>query len=300
MKETAITTSHPRYLDALCRVALARRSSVLSPSFSHSELPVPTCVLVVCSAYPLSVLLLSSVLPALCQAQWRPCIELKRDLLVPCKCAFSTDYPRSLEMNCDRVIFTRDTVTALRNQPIVSVSQRHCGHQTLPEDIINSGLSLRTLDLSSNSIHRLMGRLLQVQPQLRELLLADNLLGDSLNPIFSSNEFHGMSELEILDLSKNGLRSIEEGILKGCDNLVELYLDGNNLTAVPAASLKGPRAIRVLSLSGNNIGKFAYNAKFRDSARLLFYAKRKFRDQNRDKILRPRSISTFCFNLSSF
>lgn len=99
-----------------------------------------------------------------------------------------------------------------------------------------------------------MDRVLQAQSELRELRLADNLLGDSLNPIFSSNEFHGMDELEILDLSRNGLRSIEEGILKGCTNLEELYLDGNNLTAVPAASLKGPRAIRVLSLAGNNIG----------------------------------------------
>ncbi|XP_032681328.1 protein artichoke [Odontomachus brunneus] len=206
------------------------------------------------------LLLLLSLLPASYQAQWRPCIELKRDLLVPCKCAISTDYPRSLEMDCDRVVFTRDTINVLRGQPVVSVSQRHCGYQTLPEDIVNSGLNLRKLDLSSNSIYRLMDRLLQVQSQLRELRLADNLLGDSLNPIFSSNEFHGMNELEILDLSRNGLRSIEEGILKGCDNLEELYLDGNNLTAVPAASLKGPRAIRVLSLSGNNIGSLPRNA----------------------------------------
>ncbi|XP_014468508.1 PREDICTED: chaoptin [Dinoponera quadriceps] len=208
-----------------------------------------------------SVLLLSSVLPASHQtAQWRPCIELKRDLLVPCKCAISADYPRSLEMDCDRVIFTRDTLNVLRGHPIVSISQRHCGHQTLPEDIVNSGLSLRGLDLSSNSIHRLMDRLLQVQSQLRELRLADNLLGDSLNPIFSSNEFHGMSELRILDLSRNGLRSIEEGILKGCDNLEELHLDGNNLSAVPAASLKGPRAIKVLSLAENNIGSLPRGA----------------------------------------
>lgn len=99
-----------------------------------------------------------------------------------------------------------------------------------------------------------MDRLLQMQGQLRELRLAGNLLGDSLNPIFSSNEFHEMEELEILDLSRNGLRSIEEGIFKGCGNLEELYLDGNNLTTVPTASLKGPRSIRVLSLSGNNIG----------------------------------------------
>ncbi|TGZ46878.1 Uncharacterized protein DBV15_12500, partial [Temnothorax longispinosus] len=203
-------------------------------------------------SYPLSALLLSSILP-LNQAQWKPCVELKRDLVIPCKCAVSVDYPRSIEMNCDRVIFTRDTRNNLRGQPVVAISQRNCGHQILPENIINSDLNLKRLDLSSNSIYRLMDRLLQTQSELRELRLADNLLGDNLNPIFSSNEFHGMKELRILDFSRNGLRSIEEGILKGCVNLEELYLDGNNLTTVPTASLKGPRAIKVLSLASNNI-----------------------------------------------
>lgn len=181
---------------------------------------------------------------------------MKRDLVIPCKCAVSANYPRSIEMNCDRIIFTRDTINSLRGQPVVSISQRNCGHQTLPENLINSDLNLRRLDLSNNLIYRLMDRVLQMQSELRELRLADNLLGDNLNPIFSSNEFHGMEELEILDLSRNGLRSIEEGILKGCVNLEELYLDGNNLTTVPTASLKGPRAIKVLSLAGNNIGMF--------------------------------------------
>lgn len=158
-------------------------------------------------------------------------------------------------MNCDRAIFTRDNVDSLRDEPIVSFSQRNSGYQNLPEDLLAfANLNLRRLDLSGNSIHRLMGRALRAQTLLTELKLADNLLGDNLNPIFSSNEFHGMKELRLLDLSGNGLRSIEEGIFKGCDSLEQLYLDGNNLTAVPTMSLKGPKSIRVLSLSGNNIG----------------------------------------------
>ncbi|XP_017798059.1 PREDICTED: chaoptin [Habropoda laboriosa] len=192
------------------------------------------------------------------QAEWIPCVELKRELQVPCKCALSTKYSRSIEMNCDRVVFTRDIVEGLRGQPIVSISQRQSGYQNLPEDLLNSSkLNLRKLDLSGNSIHRLMDRLLQAHTGLEELRLADNLLGDSLNPIFSSNEFHGMKQLKLLDLSRNGLRSIEEGILKGCESLEQLYLDGNNLTTVPTMSLKGPTSIRVLSLSGNNIGSVA-------------------------------------------
>ena len=103
-------------------------------------------------------------------------------------------------------------------------------------------------ELRSSGVHA------ECHGQLEELRLADNFLGDNLNPIFSSNEFHGMKELRLLDLSRNGLRSLEEGIFKGCENLEQLYLDGNNLTTIPTMSLKGPKSLRVLSLSGNNIG----------------------------------------------
>lgn len=142
---------------------------------------------------------------------------------------------------------------SLKGEPIVSISQRNSGYNALPEDLLNSDLNLKKLDLSGNSIHRLMDRLLRVQTRLEELRLADNLLGDNLNPIFSSNEFHGMKQLKLLDLSRNGLRSLEEGIFKGCESLEQLYLDGNNLTTVPTMSLKGLGSIRVLSLSDNNI-----------------------------------------------
>lgn len=158
----------------------------------------------------------------------------------------------------------------LKGEPIVSISQRNSGYNALPGDLLNSDLNLRKLDLSDNSIHKLMGRLLRVQTQLEELRLADNLLGDNLNPIFSSNEFHGMKQLKLLDLSRNGLRSLEEGIFKGCESLEQLYLDGNNLTTVPTISLKGLGSIRVLSLSGNNIGTQRKSKREKESKLRLF------------------------------
>lgn len=54
---------------------------------------------------------------------------------------------------------------------------------------------------------------------LENLDLADNLLGDNLNPIFATTEFHGLSQLKRLDLSGNMIVGLEEGIFHGCDNL---------------------------------------------------------------------------------
>ncbi|XP_015120347.1 protein artichoke [Diachasma alloeum] len=163
-------------------------------------------------------------------------------------------------MDCDRVIFTRENIELLRDQSIISITRRNVGYHKLPEDLLNAGLELEKLDLTGNSIHRLMDRHLKAQSGLKELKLGENHLGNNLNPIFSSNEFRELKELRLLDLHGNGLMSIEEGIFKGCLELEELYLDDNNLVSVPANSLKGPRAIRILSLSGNNIGSLSRGA----------------------------------------
>lgn len=50
-------------------------------------------------------------------------------------------------------------------------------------------------------------------------MLSDNLLGDNLNPIFSTAELHNLPGLEQLDLSGNSIRGIEEGLLIGCEVL---------------------------------------------------------------------------------
>lgn len=56
-----------------------------------------------------------------------------------------------------------------------------------------------------------------------ELRLAHNLLGDSLNPIFSTTEFTSLANLKILDLAYNKIRGVERGLLKGCEKLQVKY-----------------------------------------------------------------------------
>ncbi|XP_011500734.1 PREDICTED: chaoptin [Ceratosolen solmsi marchali] len=202
-------------------------------------------------------LLLSTATAA--QSNWRPCIEVKRTLRIPCQCTEAisnlNNTTLSLEVNCDNIILADDALSSLSGQPIVSFSQQFCGHQNLPNELISIlPENIEKLNLCNNEISRLMDRQLQRFINLNELRLANNALGDNLNPIFSSNEFHDISSLKILDLQSNGLRHLEEGIFKRCINLEELYLDYNNLTSPPIDSLKGPKAIKVLSLAGNNIG----------------------------------------------
>lgn len=86
--------------------------------------------------------------------------------------------------------------------------------------VICVGLSLRKIDFSHNLLRRLTEKIFSgLQPTLMELKLSNNLFGDSLNPVFSSTEFHGLTNLHLLDLSNNQIRAVEEGILKGCENL---------------------------------------------------------------------------------
>lgn len=117
-------------------------------------------------------------------------------------------------------------------------------------------LPIEDLDLSNNLIRRIPDKAFEgLKDSLNELRLANNLLGDNLNPIFSTAELHSLKNLRLLDLSGNKIKLIEEGVLKGCMDLKEFYMDRNSLTAVPVSSLNGPSALRHLSLRQNYIGK---------------------------------------------
>lgn len=192
-------------------------------------------------------------------ANFVPCSEISPELRFPCKCALGPvekqlDGNPSLSVNCDNTVFPYDAFVLPYGAPVTNFSQKWAGYQSLPNQLFASSLPLRSIDLSGNSLRKLTERMLQaVSTSLTELKLAENLLGDTLNPIFSTSEFRGLKNMRLLDLQGNGIKAIEEGIFEGCDSLEELYLDKNEFITVPSTSLNGPKALKVLSLSNNNI-----------------------------------------------
>ncbi|CAG9822681.1 unnamed protein product [Phaedon cochleariae] len=209
---------------------------------------------------PYVLLTLAAIASSTAPSDFRPCIEISSELRFPCACALgpveqALDGNPAISVDCDRVVFSSEVPSLPYGAPIVYFRQRWAGHQSLPTQVFTStDLPLRSIDLSGNSLRRLTERMLQhLQATLVELRLADNLLGDTLNPIFSTTEFHGLTHLQLLDLSGNGVRAIEEGILEGCEALQELYLDRNSFTTIPSSSLNGPEKLRVLSLRDNRI-----------------------------------------------
>ncbi|CAG9857349.1 unnamed protein product [Phyllotreta striolata] len=204
----------------------------------------------------------------------RPCIELSRELRLPCACALgpaeeALEGNPSVSMNCDGAVFSSDVPRLPEGAPIVAFTQRWAGHQSLPLQVFSSkDLPLRSVDLSGNSLRRLTEKTLRTfEATLVELRLADNRLGDGLNPIFSTTELRGLSRLRLLDLSGNDVKAIEEGLFDGCDDLQELHLERNSFTAVPSASLNGPKSLRLLSLADNRIESIKTEA-FKSQRRL--------------------------------
>ncbi|KAF4532487.1 hypothetical protein B566_EDAN003063 [Ephemera danica] len=186
------------------------------------------------------------------------CDIILSELRYPCKCSAEEGpelYDLQLDLNCDNVVFG-DFPVLPYGAPVRSFTQRFAGYQSLPMQAFASrAIPLAVLDFSENSLRHLTEHSLDgLRESLRELVLANNLLGDTLNPIFASGELYGLTELRVLDLRGNKLRALEEGFVKGCPQLQELLLDRNALNAVPSASLNGPRALRALTLSHNLIG----------------------------------------------
>ncbi|XP_050073437.1 chaoptin [Anopheles maculipalpis] len=201
----------------------------------------------------LLLLLACTLTPISCA--WRPCTDLDALLKIPCRCNIETAGNNSqyvfVNVNCDRTTLTAPFPSGI---PIISFSQRHSGHQTLPDlSILNA--PVRKLDFSNNALRSFGTKTLfgSVAEYLTELRLANNLLGDSLNPIFSTDVLQALQALKVFDLSGNRIIALEESIFDGNRRLVELYLDQNKITMIPVAALKELTSLKLLSLRSNRI-----------------------------------------------
>merc|ERR1719232_1830765 len=181
------------------------------------------------------------------------CVEFSQAFNIPCLC--SLNEVNATRINCDGVVFAGDFPVLPLRYYIQEFCQKNVGWQLLPTQIFTaSDVPLKIVDFSHNSMRRLAERLFDgMEDTLEEIYLSHNMLGDNLNPVFSTDEFKNLKDLRVLDLSYNGLSGISENLIDGCDELKELRLDGNRLKRVPTESLGGPESLQNLHLQDNII-----------------------------------------------
>ena len=118
----------------------------------------------------------------------------------------------------------------------------------LSEDIFQSLINLKVLNLSSNQITKLSKHAFQNLSNLRELSLSHNHLTvigkDSLGP--------AIFRIETLALDNNKIRTIDREAFANMTRLADLAMNGNNLDAVPLAVKLLP-SLKYLNLGENLI-----------------------------------------------
>ena len=148
-----------------------------------------------------------------------PCVEFSAAINIPCQC--SLNEINATRINCDNVVFAGDFPVLPLRYYIQEFSQRNVGWQLLPTQIFTaSDVPLKIVDFSHNSMRRLAERLFDgMEDTLEEIYISHNMLGDNLNPVFSTDEFKNLKFLRSLDLSYNGLSGISEDLIDGCEQL---------------------------------------------------------------------------------
>ena len=169
------------------------------------------------------MLIFLASLPSLAEAAAEtieiPCVEFSSAINIPCQCSLNNI--NATRINCDEVVFAGDFPVLPLRYYIQEFSQKNVGWQLLPTQIFTaSDIPLKIVDFSHNSMRRLAERLFDgMEDTLEEIYLSHNMLGDNLNPVFSTGELKHLKYLRVLDLSFNGLSGISEGLIDGCDEL---------------------------------------------------------------------------------
>ena len=147
------------------------------------------------------------------------CVEFSSAINIDCLC--SLNELNATRINCDNVVFPGDFPVLPLRYYIQEFTQKNVGWQLLPTQIFTaSDIPLKLVDFSHNSMRRLAEKLFEkMEDTLEEIYLSHNLLGDNLNTVFSTDEFHDLKFLRVLDLSYNGISGISVNLIKGCEQL---------------------------------------------------------------------------------
>ncbi|XP_069995200.1 chaoptin [Penaeus vannamei] len=181
-----------------------------------------------------------------------PCAQLSEQLTLPCMCSAADN---EISIDCDNVAFTGDFPLLPFRMNIVEFTQRNAGIQALRGQLFTaSDLPLRKVDFSRNAIRRLNKDVLEgLEDDLLDLRLDHNLLGNSYNPIFASQEIAKLTALQTLNLGYNHIKELDTGLLTALKDLQVLHIEGNSFLSVPSAALKGLDNLKVLTLEENDI-----------------------------------------------
>eukprot|EP00435_Cladocopium_sp_Y103_P012232 s3126_g3.t1 len=138
--------------------------------------------------------------------------------------------------------------------------------QELHDNAFRGLEKLKLLAMSDNDLSHLSAPLLRQLPLLEQLLLGGKYDVDRDRDIVKGNRitelgavFGHNAELQVIDLSRNGLRRIDPAAFTGLRKLRTLRLGANRLTIIPAA-VQGLAQLWTLELGGNQISSIPADA----------------------------------------
>jgi leucine-rich repeats and immunoglobulin-like domains protein 1/3 len=129
---------------------------------------------------------------------------------------------------------------------------------------------LQKIDLENNKIASITPVRLGSTISITKLCLNDNKLMSlsALDGVFS-----GLSQLETLKLTRNGLTELPDGVFKALMTVLEIDLSRNNLTSIDFNQFADNRKLQVLNLTDNSVGAIESSARGNDiSIRILLLA----------------------------
>ncbi|KAK4882835.1 hypothetical protein RN001_006154 [Aquatica leii] len=126
---------------------------------------------------------------------------------------------------------------------------------TLPTEPLKLLWNLRHLDISNNKIRNLPHTSFHFMKKLRSVEIQDNEI-ENIQPGTFQGNIH--SKLEVIYLSYNKIKTIQENTFSDLEMLEQLYLDDNKITSLDKRSFMDLENLKRLNLKGNKLSQLAY------------------------------------------